>query len=286
MAVAEEIGHDHQGKEIFRWDYIKKEANKTQLWDDIPLIIEELESNKFTKYCFKVKSKSAITKNIFVPRYYWQNKLKEIESIAKAQNLELVPIKDLMKKGIIISFDGHGSPPAEYKGKGEVPYVRVKDIVNWEVYKDPTAKITTEIYLEKKGKNKNLEAGDVVYVRRGSYRIGSVAMVSPFDKEALYTREILILRVTEEENEYGLNPYYLLYLLSHKLTHLQAKNKILIETTLPNIAERWKELMLPIDTDKKQREFITNKIKEVITSKWEAIEKIDNLKNELGDLVT
>ena len=267
-------------------DYIKKEADKSQLWDDIPLIIEELDSKKFSKYCFKVKSKSALTKNIFVPRYYWQNKLKEIENIAKAQNLELVPIKELMRKGIITSFDGHGSPPAEYTGKGEVPYVRVKDIVNWEVYKDPTAKITTEIYLEKKGENKNLEAGDIVYVRRGSYRIGSVAMVSPFDKEALYTREILVLRVTKEENEYGLNPYYLLYLLSHKLTHLQAKNKILIETTLPNIAERWKELMLPIDTDKSQREFITDKIKEVITSKWEAIKKIDNLKNELGDLIT
>jgi len=286
MAVAEEIGHDHQGKEIYRWDYIKKEADKTKLWDDIPLIIEEFENNVFLKYCFKVKSKSALTKNILVPRYYWQNKLKEIEIIAKAQNLKLVPIKELMQKGIITSFDGHGSPPAEYKGKGEIPYVRVKDIVNWEVYKDPTAKITTEIYLEKKGKNKNLESCDIVYVRRGSYRIGSVAMVSPFDKEALYTREILILRVTEEENEYGLNPYYLLYLLSHKLTHLQAKNKILIETTLPNIAERWKELMLPIDTSLEQREFITSKIKEVITSKWEAIGKIDNLKQELGDLIT
>jgi type I restriction enzyme M protein len=256
------------------------------LWDDVPLIIDEFEKKSFEKYTFKVDSKIALSKNILVPRYFWQNKLKEIESIAKTQNLELVPIKELMRKGIITSFDGHGSPPAEYKGKGEIPYVRVKDIVNWEVYKDPTAKITTEIYLEKKGKNKNLEAGDVAYVRRGSYRIGSVAMVSPFDKEALYTREILLLRVTEEENEYGLNPYYLLYLLSHKLTHLQAKNKILIETTLPNIAERWKELMLPIDTNPKQREFITNKIKEVITSKWEAIEKIDNLKQELGDLIT
>lgn len=286
MAVAEEIGHDHQGKEIYRWDYSKQEANKMDLWDDVPLIIDEFEKKSFAKYTFKVDSKSALPKNILVPRYYWQNKLKEIESIAKSQNLELVPIKDLIKKGIITSFDGHGSPPAEYKGKGEIPYVRVKDIVNWEVYKDPTAKITTEIYLEKKGKNKNLEAGDVAYVRRGSYRIGSVAMVSPFDKEALYTREILLLRVTEEENEYGLNPYYLLYLLSHKLTHLQAKNKILIETTLPNIAERWKELMLPIDTNPKQREFITNKIKEVITSKWEAIEKIDKLKQELGDLIT
>jgi len=286
MAVAEEIGHDHQGKEIYRWNYSKQEANKMDLWDDVPLIIDEFEKKSFAKYTFKVDSKLALSKNILVPRYFWQNKLNEIESIAKTQNLELVPIKELMRKGIITSFDGHGSPPAEYKGKGEIPYVRVKDIVNWEVYKDPTDKITTEIYLEKKGKNKNLEAGDVAYVRRGSYRIGSVAMVSPFDKEALYTREILLLRVTEEENEYGLNPYYLLYLLSHKLTHLQAKNKILIETTLPNIAERWKELMLPIDTNPKQREFITNKIKEVITSKWEAIEKIDNLKQELGDLIT
>jgi type I restriction enzyme M protein len=89
-----------------------------------------------------------------------------------------------------------------------------------------------------------------------------------------------------EDNEYGLTPYYLLYLLSHKLTHLQAKNKILIETTLPNIAERWKELMLPINRDIKQRELISSKIKEVITSKWEAIEKIEKIKSELGDLIT
>lgn len=286
MAVAEEIGHDHQGKEIYRWDFKKKEVDKASLWDDIPSIIEEVKQQKFSKYCFKVKSKSAFSKNILVPRYYWQSKIKEIEDVAKSQNLALVPIKELMKKGIITAFDGHGSPPAEYKGKGEIPYVRVKDIVNWEVYKDPTSKITTEIYYEKKGKNKDLEAGDVVYVRRGSYRIGNVAMVSPFDTKALYTREILVLRVLNEENEYGINPYYLLYLLSHSLIHLQAKNKILIETTLPNIADRWKELMLPVDKNPDNRKIISGKVKEVITSKWEAIKKIDILKQELGDLIT
>lgn len=286
MAVAEEIWHDHQGKEIYRWDYKKKEVDKSSFWDDIPLIIKEFESNSFKKYCFKVKSKTAISKNLFVPRYYWQSKLQEIEDIAKSQNLELVSIKDLIKEWIITFFDWHWSPPAEYKWKWDIPYIRVKDIVNWEVYKDPTSKITTEIYIEKKWKNKDIEESDVVYVRRGSYRIWSVAMVSPFDKEALYTREILVLRVPNHNNKYNLNPYYLLYLLSHKLTHLQAKNKILIETTLPNIADRWKELKLPIDTDPKQREIITNKIKSVITSKWKAIEQIDNLKNELGDLVT
>ena len=42
MAVAEEMGHDHQGKEIYRWDVITKKINKGQLWDDIPIIIEEI----------------------------------------------------------------------------------------------------------------------------------------------------------------------------------------------------------------------------------------------------
>lgn len=286
MAVAEEMGHDHQGKEIYRWDYKTKSVDKSKVWDDIALIIDEVNKNKFSKYCFKVKSKIALSKSIFVPRYYWQSKLKEIEAIATEQGITLVPIKDLIKQNILSFYDGHGSPPAEYKGKGEVPYIRVKDIVNWEVYKDPTSKITTEIYLEKKGKNKDLQSCDVAYVRRGSYRIGSVAMVSPFDTEALYTREILLIRVINEDNDYNLNPYYLLYLLSHKLTHMQAKNKILIETTLPNIADRWKELMLPINNDPNHRQLISDKIKSVITSKWMAIEQIENLKKELGDLIT
>jgi type I restriction enzyme M protein len=285
MAVAEEMGHDHQGKEIFRWDHQKMMADKLNLWDDIELILKEFRKRKFEKYCFKVKSRKALAKNLLVPRYYWQNKIDEIKFLAEKQGLTLIPMEKLIGEGVIKFFDGHGSPPAEYKGKGGIPYVRVKDIVNWEVYKDPTSRITREIYLEKKGKKKELAVGNIAYVRRGSYRIGSVAMISPFDTEALYTREILLLRVNEK-NEYHLNPYYLLYLLSHKLTHMQAKNKILIETTLPNIAERWKELLLPFDKDIKQREQITEKIKSLMNNKWKAIEEIERLKAQLGDLVT
>src|SRR5690606_40009780 len=54
-----------------------------------PLILEEVENKKFDKYVFKVKSQSALSKNILVPRYYWQNKIKEIENIAEKQNLKL-----------------------------------------------------------------------------------------------------------------------------------------------------------------------------------------------------
>jgi type I restriction enzyme M protein len=286
MAVAEEIGHNHQGKEIYRWDYKNNKANKEELWDDVPLILEEIKSDNFKKYCFKVEFAICNDKNVFVPRYYWQNKLKKIEDLAKKENLELVSIEKLIKEGIIKSFDGHGSPPAEYKGMGEIPYIRVKDIVNWEVYKDPTAKIPEEIYMKKKGTNKNLKEKDIVFVRRGSYRIGSVAMISPYDTEILLTREILVLRIIDKNNKYGLTPEYLLYLLSHKLVSLQSKNKVLIETTLPNIADRWKELRLPISKDKNERERISNKIQSVVESKWNAIKGIDKLKEELGNLTT
>ena len=283
MAVIEQMGHDHQGKEIYRWDDKLKQIDKSKLWDDVPFVIDEFK-NGFKKYCFTTKSK--LCENIFVPRYYWENKLKEIEQQAKDDNLELIPISQIIKENIIMAFDGHGSPPAEYKGRGEIPYIRVKDIVNWEVYKDPTSKIPLDIYKAKKGNNKDLKKEDIFYVRRGSYRIGSVAMASPYDTEVLLTREILVLRVINSDNKYNLDPYYLLYLLSHKLTQMQSTNKILIETTLPNIANRWSELMLPISRDENERKRISIQIKTVINDKWKAVKRLDDLKIELGDLTT
>jgi type I restriction enzyme M protein len=111
-------------------------------------------------------------------------------------------------------------------------------------------------------------------------------MASPYDKEVLLTREILVLRVINSNNKYNLDPYYLLYLLSHKLTQMQSTNKILIETTLPNIANRWSELMLPISRDENERIRISTQIKNVINDKWKAVKRLDDLKIELGDLTT
>ena len=70
MAVAEEMGHNHNGSEIFRW---YKELNKPTklIWDDIESIIEEINNpKKENKYTFEVDSKIVLEKDIFVPRYY------------------------------------------------------------------------------------------------------------------------------------------------------------------------------------------------------------------------
>lgn len=286
FCVAEEMGHDHQGKIIYRWDPEKREIDRKNIWDDIRLIIKELQSGNNGKYVFEESSNKVLLNGVLVPRYYWETKEKEAESLTRKQNCKLISIQKLIDEGVIKTFDGHGSPPAEYKGMGEVPYIRVKDVVNWELYKDPTALIPENIYIQKKGKTKELKIGDIAYVRRGSYRIGSVAMISPFDIKSLITREILILRINKSENEYGLTPYYLLYLLSSEIVQMQAFNKVLIETTLPNIGDRWKELRLPIANNKAEREKIAQRIKYVIDKKWDAVEEISRIKKELGNLLT
>lgn len=314
MCVAEEMGHDHQGKEIFRWDFDNNQSTNT-LWDDIETINHEISqlkqkttgtkravnskaedlgnwTSELTQACFDGQKYSFLVEydivrktKVFVPRYYWQEKTKELQIIASKIDTTLISVQDLISAEVLTHFDGHGSPESENKGKGDVPYIRVKDIVNWEIYKDPTSRIPYSTYQSLFSKKKALREHDVLYVRRGSYRIGSVAMVSPLDKEVLLTREILVLRVLLG-NKYGITPFYLLYLLSHWITQEQAKNKILIETTLPNIADRWKELLLPIHNDKQKIQEISDKIKVAMDNKWLAVSQIQEIAKELGNLTT
>jgi len=202
-------------------------------------------------------------------------------------DIYLCRFQKLLDEGIITAYSGYGSPPSGFKGRGEIPYIRVADIVNWELYKNQTALIPRDIYLQIKGKKGlDLKTEDIIFVRRGSYRIGTVAMVSPFDTEVLLTGELVILRVVKPGNEYGIDPYYLIYLMSHELTQRQLPQKIMIDTTLPNIADRWKELYLPVMKNKAEAVKVSERIKSAFQAKWKAQEEIAKLRTEFGGFTT
>lgn len=280
FSIASTIGHDHTGRTLYKIDPITYERTD-EIDDDIPHIIERIEQQRTvgttqSPLLFTVKH-SETNPSIMVPRYYWRGYVDEIQRYAEEHDCDLVSMKELYEKGIIKVYDGHGSPDAVFKGTGEIPYVRVADIINWEVYKNPTALIPKDIYLKKKGQGINLEIGDLLFVRRGSYRIGSVALISPFDKEVLLTKEILIFRVSKVENELDITPYYLIYLLSSPVVQKQLPNKVLIETTLPNIAHRWRELLLPISKDRNARRDISGRVQNAFELKWKAVEEIVKL---------
>ena len=281
MAVAEFIGHDHNGKPIYERN---KEGTLTNnIKDDTKFIIDEVRrlnssASVKPKYTFKISAKAVMENDILVPRYYWSSKASEIKKKAKEQNIKLVSIKQLIEDGVIQYFDGNGSPKSEFKGIGEYPYIRVKDIVNWQMYKDPTAFIPESAFKELYDEKKKLHPKDILYVRRGSYRIGSVAMVSPYDLDVILTREILVLRVVKEQNEYGITPEYLLYALSHNLVQEQATNKVFIDTTLPNIANRWQELYIPIYEDKQVFNDIKRKASVVVENQWKALKEMSDFR--------
>jgi len=281
FSIAKTVGHDHTGRILYKID--PKTNTKTDEVDDtIPLIIDRTKNWRATNelspspLLFYKKHKE-INKKVLVPRYYWRTYDKELQKYAENNNCHLVPFVELQEKSIIKVYDGHGSPDAVFKGAGTIPYIRVADIINLEVYKNPTALIPEDIYLKKKGKGVDLEIGDLLFVRRGSYRIGSIALVSPFDKKVLLTKEILVFRINKKANEYDMTSYYLAYLLINPIVQKQIYDKVFIETTLPNISDRWKELLLPIHKDKNKRLGISKKIQDVFELKWKAVEKIAQL---------
>ena len=111
-------------------------------------------------------------------------------------------------------------------------------------------------------------------------------MISPCDQEMILTKEIQVIRLTNKTNEYDLSSFYLLYCFSSKIVQDQLYNKILIETTLPNISDRWKDLKIPI-YEKKIFNDISKRMRDIFLSqRWKSSDDISKLAEKYGKLVT
>ena len=218
----EDIGHDHNGKPTYN--------------DDINLYFKT--PSDYTIF----ESYNIIRENdILVPRYYFNKKNNTDENN--------ILLGDLINKGIIETFKGHGSPQSKYKGMGDVPYIRVKDVVNDELYINPLDKIPKSI--ADSFKKINLLKTDIVMVTRGSYRIGDVAQIHSKDLNSIYTRELQFFRVIDENNKYHLNNYNLFMILKSDIVKEQYKYLIFNDTTLPTLHNRYEHIQIPIYSNDK-----------------------------------
>lgn len=261
------IGHNHLGQVVYKYDLETNTFNKNKVNDDIPEIIHAIKNNLKHEKIKEVDSSVVVEEDILVARNYFEEKLNTDNK---------VKVKDLIDEGIISHFDGHGSPQGHLKGLGDYPYIRVKDIVNLEVYINPLDCIPDFEYERLYREDKQVKPKDIVFVRRGSYRIGDVGIIYPKDVNSIFTRELLILRVEDLENKYNLTPFNLLYLLNSEDVKKQLKNKIMIDTTLPNIADRWQDLYIPIYNKEKMKQ-LSDEMEKLYNSRkkfWEDFEKI------------
>ena len=277
MAAPTEMGHDHKGETLYRLDA------PDEIWDDLPRVIAELDEpdSANNEFVFVADWQLLSEAGHWMPRYFQARQ----QPLAAPEGRYWLSMQDLLDEGVIEVWPGHGSPASRYKGQGDVPYVRVADIVNWEIYRNPTSAIPEDIYRElTRGKHQLVE-GDILFVKRGSYRIGSVAMASQRDAKVVLTSEILTIRVTEP-NDYGITPFYLLALLSSSPVQGQIEPLVFVDTTLPNISNRWRELQIPVHRNTAEIAAMSSRVETAIIHKWDAHREIQTLRASLGRLVT
>ena len=276
MADPYEMGHDHQGRVLFR-------PGTEEVWDDLSVVLDELDapSASSNEFVFTVPWDEVSRAGNWVPKFF-----------ALRRNLPKLPsgrlwhrLGDLVDEGIIGAWDGHGSPRSTEKGRGDIPYIRVNDIVNWELYRNPIAGVERTVYERMTKGKQGPQEGDVIFVRRGSYRIGTVAIASRFDHEVLLTRELLTFRVSHD-NDLGVTPFYLLALLSSEIVQAQIDGLVFVDTTLPNIGDRWREILLPFHEDAGEMSRVAARVEAAVRRKWEAQALIHELRRDIGKLVT
>lgn len=277
MATPRETGHDLRGDPLYR-------PGTNEIWNDLSVVLDELDDPdaEHNDHVFTIPS-SALEDDLLKPTFY-RARIKETPTPPEARSG--VTLGQLVQEGVVEAWDGHGSPANTDKGAGSVPYIRVKDIVNWEMYRDPTAGVPEGVW-ERMTRNKRMpEEGDVILVRRGSYRIGTVAMAAARDRRVLLTRELLTLRVRNLDNRYGITPFYLLALLSSTEVQQQVAPYVFVDTTLPNIGDRWRYLVLPVHRDRSEAARVSAQVETAMRCKWKAHDIADELRGTLGDLVT
>ena len=274
MAAPEEMGHDHTGRTLFRY-------GTNEEWDDLAIAHDELQhpADAENEFVF-LQPWSEVDPQALIPRYYHALRYPALMPEGRIA----VRLGDLVDDGILTSFDGHGSPEATEKGMGPVPYIRVSDVVNWELYRNPVSGVPFDVFEDMTKKKKLLQQDDVVFVRRGSYRIGTVAMASARDTQTLLTRELTMFRVAQPNNEFGITPHYLLALLSSKAVQEQIGHLTFIDTTLPNLGTRWRELILPIHEDEAERARVSRVVSAAMQQKFSAQIELDILGEDMGTL--
>ena len=216
-----------------------------------------------------------VTGGVLCPRYYDPQAERELAGLEKTHLL--LRVQDLVTERVISLSTGDEIGKLAY-GTGSIPFIRTSDISNWEMKADPKHGVSREIY-ESLAKKQDVQAGDVLMVKDGTYLIGTCAIVTGADKEMLYQSHLYKIRVNE--NKYGLNSYLLLALLSSTAVQKQIRSKQFTQDIIDSLGERINELVLPVPLDCEVRDRITELVRQSVVKRVEAKELAKTARDSL-----
>jgi type I restriction enzyme M protein len=254
MAELRWCGHDSRGKTIPRNDFPKAQAGfagfrqgAKALAFGYPVLVSDLNGN------------------ILCPRYYDRSVIEHLKTLSNTHHLRTV--RELTDEGLLSFATGHEVGKLAY-GTGEVPFIRTSDISNWEIKSDPKHCVSDAIYQSLK-RRQDVREGDILFVRDGTYLIGSCGFVSKYDTKIIYQSHIFKIRCLDWD---GMSPYLLLAALSCDPVMKQIKAKRFTLDIIDTIGNRIFELVLPVPKDKLVRRRIEDVVRKSIEDRIEARE--------------
>lgn len=269
MAEAKWCGHDSRGRLIPK--------------DDIPEILDNYgafmkgENSLDSSLGFSITN-DLIVDNVLAPRAYAFNVCAD-KSLASTHTL--VSIGQLVSEGVLQIATGNEVGKLAY-GTGDIPFVRTSDISNWEIKADPKHLVSEKIYDELASKQ-DVQEGDILMVKDGSYLIGTCAMVTKYDTKIVYQSHLYKIRVTLH-NQYCLDNYYLLALLSSKFVQQQIMAKTYSQDIINSLGDRLKDIVIPISLDAMKIKRIGAMVKLSIDESIEARELAKRVRMEVLEI--
>jgi len=235
MAETKWCGHDSRGSLIPH--------------NDLPIILsnylnknKKMESSNLGYFL----NRSKIKNSILTPRYYDPSVMLEVSKLKSTH--EMISIGDLVEKGVLEIKTGHEVGKLAYQ-TGDIPFIRTSDISNWELKTDPKHGVSEEIYQNFASKQ-DVQEGDILMVRDGTYLIGTCAFISKYDTKIVYQSHLYKIRVLDVS---VISPYLLLASLSSKPVIKQIQSKRFTQDIIDTIGSRIHELILAIPKNKDTR---------------------------------
>lgn len=196
---------------------------------------------------------NSIKGRIYIPKYYDPSITSELQSLEITH--DLLSVQQLVDNGIISFGTGREIGKLSY-GTGDIPFVRTSDISNWEIKSAPKQGVSEEIYSNY-AESQDIQAGDILLVRDGTYLIGTNCIITKLDRKILYQSHILKIRVNDKE---VIDPYLLFLALNSDIVQRQIRNVQFTADTIDTIGNRYLEFIIPIPKDKKKKADLAKQI--------------------------
>ncbi len=280
MAQAKWCGHDSRGNPTIR----KNTEGVPTLLDDVPTIGTRYQETKDGVINKKVANHlgftmkySSIAGNIFIPKYYDPEVSDELSALSESH--ELVSVQSLISGKHLELSTGDEIGKMAY-GTGKIPFVRTSDISNSEIKIDPKQGVSEAIYQQYAAKH-DVKAGDILFVRDGTYLIGTACMVSAYDGPMLYQSHILKLRLLEHPT---LTSALLLAILSSPSVRRQIKSKQFTADIIDSIGHRFNEIVLPVPKDEAVRIKISREVQDIVNERGRMRERLREIGLEVAGI--